>query len=32
MKGNTSTYIDIAGMWIALNLEQDIVRREVNLS
>ncbi|UOB20003.1 metallothiol transferase FosB [Macrococcus armenti] len=32
MKGNTSAYIDIAGVWIALNLERNIVRSEVNPS
>ncbi|MCU7558192.1 metallothiol transferase FosB [Macrococcus capreoli] len=30
MKGRTSAYLDIGGMWIALNVETDVQRFEIN--
>lgn len=32
VKGRSTAYFDLNGMWLALNVEQDIPRNEINLS
>lgn len=32
VKGKNTAYFDLEGLWIALNLEKDIPRHEINLS
>lgn len=32
VKGNTTAYFDLNGMWLSLNVEKDIPRNEIHLS